>query len=146
MYNNHKDRKVITMNYNMNKLGNITVKYPVDCGNAPKKLLLKDFHVAVVQNDRDFISDNLTDDTLWKIIGDKEIEGKEKVTSTLLNSYQNVSKLEIEQIITHGKITSINGTVTYQHDKKLAFCHVHIFNNASKTAKIKETTSYLINI
>ena len=76
----------------------------------------------------------------------RRLRAKKKSLPTISNMYQDVAKLEIEQIITHGKITSINGTVTYQHDEKLAFCHIHIFNNASKTAKIKKTTSYLINI
>lgn len=134
------------MKYEIAEVGDLTVKYPVDCGNAPKKLVLKDFHVAIAAQNIDFVSENLHDESTWHIVGKLEIRGKEEIIPTISKIYQDVASLEIDQIITHGKITSINGTISFHNKEKLAFCHIHTFNNASKTAKIKETTSYLIHL
>src|SRR5699024_9274251 len=125
--------------------GELTVTYPKDCGNAPKKLVLRDFHIAVAQNDIDFISEQLTDDSKWELIGQQQIEGKQNMLEAIEQmGHRKILKLEIDHIITHGKITSINGHWTLDNEETYAFCHVHVFNNFSKQAKIKKTTSYVI--
>lgn len=47
-----------------------------NCGNSPKKELLRDLSIAFVKNEIEFCMDWMTDDVVWEIIGDKLIQGK----------------------------------------------------------------------
>lgn len=133
------------MKYITSELDDLTVIYPTDCGNAPKKVVLKDFHIAAHQNDEAFVLNNLTEDSTWEVVGRIKAIGGEEIVGLLQQLYPSSTKiLRITHIITHGKTTAIHGDVTLNNGDSYAFCHVHIFNNASKTAKIKETTSYII--
>jgi len=46
-----------------------------DCGNAPKKLFLRDFVISVVKNDSEHIFHNIIDDVQWNFIGGRRIDG-----------------------------------------------------------------------
>ena len=41
-----------------------------DCGNSPKMELLKEFNIAFAKGDVKFITESVTDDIVWNIIGD----------------------------------------------------------------------------
>ncbi|HEU5138658.1 MAG TPA: hypothetical protein VFT51_01700 [Bacillales bacterium] len=51
---------------------------------------------------------------------------------------------ELHNIITHGRVGSVNGALIFKNQKRLAFCDVYQFTSAGKKAKIKEITSYVI--
>jgi hypothetical protein len=120
---------------------------PDDCGNAPKKAFLKEFNIAFAHNDIDFINENITDDFQWNIIGNHHIQGKEKVVETLKqNQNSKVTELHINNIITHGYAGSVNGTLIVENKKKYAFCNIYNFASSRNNSKIKEMTSYLIEI
>lgn len=57
---------------------NIKIIAPEDCGNAPKKLILRDFNIAFYTGDKDFILDNISENITWNIIGDSIVQGKEE--------------------------------------------------------------------
>jgi len=38
-----------------------------DCGNTPKKLLLRDFNIAVSEGDFAFVRRNITEDVTWNL-------------------------------------------------------------------------------
>lgn len=123
---------------------NIKITAPADCGNAPKKKVLKDFHVAIVTMDRTFLLENVAENITWNIIGDKIVEGKENFLNKLEKLHTDqVIELSIRDIITHGWIAAVHGKVIGTK-RSYDFCHVYKFTSASKTAKIKEITSYLI--
>ncbi len=74
-----------------------------DCGNAPKKLFIRDFMIAVANNNASFMLGALTDDAVWKIMGERTLVGKPMIESaldTVLNT--NVQEMTIATIITHG--------------------------------------------
>lgn len=54
-----------------------------DCGNAPKKLVLRDLNPAFVHSDVEAILDHLTDDIRWQIIGEADLRGKNAVRAAL---------------------------------------------------------------
>lgn len=118
-----------------------------DCGNAPKKELLKEFNIAFAKNDIDLIVEDVTDDVTWNIIGDKRIQGKDDFTVALRQmNHGKAVELHISNIITHGKTASTNGILKFSHKKSSAFCDVYVFSSAGKDAKIKEITSYVIEV
>lgn len=80
-----------------------------NCGNAPKKQLLKDFNIAMAKCDIASIIEQVTDNITWRIVGDKQIEGKEEFTKELeCIADKSATELHIEHIITHGNIASAN--------------------------------------
>lgn len=117
-----------------------------DCGNSPKMELLKEFNIAFAKGDVKFITESVTDDIVWNIIGDKRIEGKEKFTVELERmKSEKVSELVLEQILSHGKEGAVNRIMKMQDGKEYAFSDLYVFQGAKGT-KIKTMTSYVIGI
>lgn len=124
----------------------IKITVPNDCGNAPKKRILKDFNVSLILKDYTTLIENIADDITWNIIGDEVIEGKSEFIKKIDELYKDkITELLIHDIITHGYVASAHGKVigTNEH---LHFCHIFKFTGASKTAKIKKITSYIISV
>ena len=117
-----------------------------DCGNAPKKQLLKEFNIALAMNNQEYILENVTDDIHWNIIGKRLIEGKENIMEVMNLLSQNVKEIQISTIITHGKTGSTNGVLIFTDNQKYGFSNVFIFNSSRNTAKVKEMSSYIIKV
>ncbi|MCF8259869.1 MAG: hypothetical protein K9J12_03790 [Melioribacteraceae bacterium] len=107
---------------------------------------LKEFNIAFAKRDVAFITDSVTDDINWNIIGDKKIEGKEMFTVELEKmKSEKVSELVLEQILSHGKEGAVNGIMKMQDGKNYAFSDFYVFQGAKGT-KIKSMTSYVIGV
>lgn len=114
-----------------------------DCGNAPKKLFLKDFIVATVNNDRLFLAAGTTDDVRWTQIGAAEITGKPAVLAAFRRSRSaGVAELIIHTIVTHGYHGATNGELKFRNGTTLAFCDVYEFRASTNYAPIKAITTY----
>ena len=122
----------------------ITVKS--DCGNAPKKELLKQLNIAFAKANSDFLAGIVSDDIEWNIMGDQKISGKEQFTKKLetLKS-EKVSELILDRILTHGKEGAANGIIKMQNGKEYAFSDFYEFTSA-KGAKVRSITSYIVRI
>lgn len=117
-----------------------------DCGNAPKRELLKKINIAFVEGDTSFILDHVTDTIIWDMVGARKIEGKEQLASELdTMKSEAVKELLLCQILTHGKEGAARGTVQMQSGKKYSFADLYEFSGA-KGNKIKSITSYIIEI
>ncbi|MFD2044892.1 hypothetical protein ACFSTA_14505 [Ornithinibacillus salinisoli] len=117
------------------------------CGNAPKKLLLKDFTIAFANNDYLYMENHTTDDICWNIVGDKRIQGKEQFLKAAEQiKEQQVIELHISNIITHGKLAAVNGRLNLENDICYEICDIYLFSSSGKDAKIKEITSYIIKV
>lgn len=118
-----------------------------DCGNAPKKLLLKELNIAFARGDSEKILSYVTDNIEWESVGEKQLKGIENFRKEVEDLKQvEVAALKIENIITHGWIASANGEIHLKTGKKFAFCDVYVFNSAAKTGKIKAIKSYCIPV
>lgn len=125
----------------------LTVTYPNDCGNAPKKIVLREFNIAYASQDMDYILANVTNDVHWHIVGEQQIRGEHEFSARLNQTrHGKVKELHIHKLITHGKTGAVNGTITYADRSRYAYCAVYEFNNSSKKAKIKEITTYTIRL
>lgn len=117
-----------------------------NCGNSPKMEFLKDFNIAFVKGNVEFIVESVTDDVIWNIIGDKKIDGKKAFAEKLEKmKSEKTTELRIDQILSHGKEGATNGIMKMQNGKKYAFSDFYKFKGA-KGAKIKSITSYVIEI
>lgn len=116
-----------------------------DCGNAPKKILIRDYEIAVAKNAAGDFLPYLANHCVWEIIGERELQGVENIQSTVQEeSSRKPIELHIENILTHGTIGAANGTMKYQNSS-LAFCNIYHFTSF-KNAKIKRITSYRISM
>lgn len=117
-----------------------------DCGNAPKKTLLRDFNIAFARCDIDFILEHTTPDIIWQIVGDRIIRGQAQFADVLRQLQNNkATEIRLHNIITHGTTASANGILIFG-EKRCAFCDVYRFNSAAKSGKIKTITSYAIDV
>lgn len=118
-----------------------------DCGNAPKKELLRAFNVAFVRNDIGFIRENIIEDIQWNFIGGNALQGKDQVVGMLEKLMgKTPTELVISNIITHGYSGSLNGILNLESNISYAFCNIYRFNSSLNKTKIKEITSYIIDI
>lgn len=127
--------------------GNLKVISPKDCGNAPKKLQLQELTIAIACLEIGSIKEDLSDDIVWEIVGEKPLQGKDSFVRKLKEmTPSQVTEIHISNIITHGSTGSINGKMTLKDGSSLGFCDVYTFTGAGKKAKIKEITSYIIHL
>ncbi|MCC6457646.1 MAG: nuclear transport factor 2 family protein [Caldilineaceae bacterium] len=116
-----------------------------DCGNAPKRLQLRDFNIAYAKNDIEHILQNITDDVRWEIAGVKLVEGKDQVAEVMEQMKDTkTTELNIKNIITHGNVGAVDGITKLADGSSYAFCGVYRFSSHAKHAKIKEITLYRI--
>ncbi len=117
-----------------------------NCGSSPKMEFLKEFNIAFAKGNVEFITESVTDEIVWDIIGDRRIEGKEKFREELEKmKSKKTTELIIDQILSHGKEGATNGIMKMQNGKKYAFSDFYKFKGA-KGSKIKSITSYVIEI
>lgn len=120
------------------------IDVPKDCGNAPKKNFLKDFHIAIASGDISFLSQQITDAISWEIIGGKSITTKTLYLEAIQNHpLWKAERLVIDKIITHGIDASVNGTSSTTKGDKFAFCDIYIFKSF-KGMELKSIKSFII--
>lgn len=117
-----------------------------NCGNSPKMEFLKEFNIAFAEGNVKFLTESVTDEIIWNIIGDRKIEESENFAKELEKmKEQKTTELILDQILSHGKEGAANGIIKIQNGKKYAFSDFYTFNN-TKGKKLKSITSYLIEI
>jgi len=116
-----------------------------DCGNAPKKLFLKNFIVAIVTNATTYITGNAIDDIRWNIVGGESINGIQAVLAALKRyRSDDVVELVINTIVTHGYNGVVEGVLKFKNRAVVAFCDVYEFRASTNNAPIKALTTYSI--
>lgn len=119
------------------------VDIPEDCGNAPRKIVIRDFLIALYNRAIDDVITALRDDIRWDIIGSTTLSNTAEVREWLL-AEKPVKALKLHTIITHGTDCGADGTITYTNGHHANFNHIILFSGHGKNAKIKEIRSYII--
>lgn len=111
-----------------------------------KGAFLQQFNEAFANNDVDFITDNVTADVRWTIVGDRIVEGKPAFAKALKAiPADEPFNLTINTIITHGKTAAVNGVMSSPEGATYAFCNVYSFSSF-KNPKVRTMTSYVISL
>lgn len=98
-----------------------------DCGNAPKKILLRDWNIAYAEGNLDFITENVTDDVSLEVVGETRVQGKTAFIEAIQEMMsQATTKLVLHGIITHGKEAAVNGEIHRENGEVVGFCDVYI--------------------
>ncbi len=118
-----------------------------DCGNAPKKLLLRDLALDYWGDEGRMFVDNLAEEAVWIVVGGPRHVGKEAIREQCANDRGGEpTELHIHNIITHGNTAAANATVTMQDGSRIEYCDVYRFAGFGKKAKIKEITTYRMHL
>jgi len=81
---------------------------------------LKQYNIAFAEGNLTFLIDSVSDDIVWNIIGDQQIEGKVNFAKALEEMKSvKASELIIDQILSHGKEGAANGMMKMQNGEKL---------------------------
>lgn len=119
------------------------IDIPENCGNAPRKAVVRDFLIALYQRDGAHVLDRLRDEIQWDVIGSTQLQGHDDVESWL-ETQPDAAALHLHTVITHGTDCGADGRVVYDDGTEIAFNHVFIFAGHAKTAQIKTIRSYLV--
>ncbi len=120
------------------------IKIEPDCGNAPKKLLLKDFNVACAKGNQKQIINYLTEDVDCEIAGGEKLRGRENFIAALkLSPKCKAKELIVEVIITHGAEACVNGKIIGADNAQYLFCDVYKFKSAG-SSQISHVTSFVV--
>lgn|SRR5690554_2593717 len=130
---------------NIESYNKVKISYPKDCGNAPKKIILVNFYIAFANNDDKYIYDNTSNKLTWEIIGQRVVDDRGEVFSTL-GEYRRkgIKEIQIRNVITHGNVCAVNGSISFIDESRFDFCDVFKFDGFGKKAKVKEVSSYVI--
>lgn len=114
------------------------------CGNSPKNQRVEDLAVALATADRRVVSELVTNEAQWRIVGGGVVRGREAILQALeMINGDSFVKMIVEHVLTHGKSGAVNGTICYQA-KTRSFCDIFEFSNAKGTA-VSQITSYQID-
>lgn len=115
-----------------------------DCGNSPKRELVKNLTIQFASYQLGQVMNYLDDAIEWILVGDVPIVGKEQFMNELKKmSHNTVQTLTIHSIITHGKEAAVHGEMYMQDQTVFAFADFYEFSSA-KGNKVKAITSYVI--
>ncbi len=115
-----------------------------DCGNAPKRELIRDLTIYFVSYDIPKAMEHMADDVVWTLVGDEPITGKERFAAALTQMMGNkATELTIHSIVTHGKEGAVNGEMTMEDGNVFGFADFYEFASAGNT-KVKAIKSYVI--
>ena len=115
-----------------------------DCGNAPKKVFVRDFNLAFAEENIDFLLERTTDDIVWNMIGGKTITGKAAFTAELEQLKGNpLTKLTLDTILTHGREAAASGRLEQEDGTVYAFADFYVFSGA-KGDRIRAITTYMV--
>lgn len=116
-----------------------------DCGNSPKNPLVENLAVALSTGDHRMVSELVTDDVQWSIVGGKVLRGREAVLQALSKvACVPIATLTVLHVVTHGRSGAVNGKV--QHSAGgVGFCDVFEFSTPKGT-NVSRITSYRLKV
>ena len=121
------------------------INIQADCGNSPKRELLRDLTIYFVSYDLEKAMEYMDENVVWTLVGDKPIEGKEPFEASLKEMMNNEAKeLTIYSIVTHGKEAAVNGEMTMEDGNVFGFADFYEFASAG-SSKVKSIKSYVIH-
>lgn len=117
-----------------------------DCGNAPRKLFLKELLIAIAEGNIKHVQEVIPEHISWDIVGQKQITGQQQYLKELKgHAIWKIRELVVDTIITHGPDASVSGRVTAADKSTYKFCDVYRFKGAGD-ATINSITTFLIRI
>lgn len=119
------------------------VEIPDHCQNAPRKLVIRDFLVALYGRRAESVLPMLAGTFQWDIFGTTTLTEPADVQQWI-RQQPIIRELKLHTIITHGTQCGADGVVQDTNDRLQVFNHVFIFTGHTATAKIRKIRSYIL--
>lgn len=118
------------------------------CGNSPRMALTADLVVAWAGggNDDDVVGTRLADDVSHTVLGPGAADsshGAEAVARSF-RAPGDVERLTVHGLLSHGKESACDGTLTLTDGSEVDFAHHFSFASAGKQAGLRSIRTYLI--
>ncbi len=123
----------------------VKIEVEPDCGNAPRKVVLREIVVSLAEQDIEGITSLLSGDIAWDLVGERTLADSDEVGSWVSN-LPAVREVVFGSLLTHGRGASVEGVLRLIDGTRTGFCHVLQFTSAAKTAKIRSVSSYFIKV
>lgn len=114
---------------------------PTDCGNAPRITIVGEFVTNWAAGDTEAMTTWLAEGAEWTILGHETVRGEGVASRVCPEGKPHL--LEVTSVITHGRLASCDGFLEADSGR-VAFSHVFRFASTSKTGKIREARTYLV--
>ncbi|MGY5847152.1 nuclear transport factor 2 family protein [Salegentibacter sp. HM20] len=116
---------------------------------SEKEKFIQELNRAFEKGDIEAILESMTDDIEWDMVGGKRHKGKATIKEEMssMSDFEMI-EMQLDKIITHGKLASANGTFKMKEKGQVnsyAFCDVYEFSGF-KNPKIKKLTAYVVPI
>lgn len=122
-----------------------TVVRSGDCGNSPKNQLVENLAVALSMADGGVVSDLVSDDAHWTLVGGGAWHGRDAILRRLEQGDSTpVVRLTVAHVVSHGNSGAADGVVE-REDLRSAFCHVFEFTSARGTS-VSAITTYEVDL
>lgn len=119
------------------------VTLPSDCGNAPRLQIVAEIAQYWAAADAALLAPWLSEDAHWSVVGGGAVTGCAEAAQQ--SPPVAPQRLEVTSVITHGRLASCDGLLD-DGDRSFAFSHVLRFTGTTKTAKVAEVRTYLIEL
>lgn len=115
----------------------------LSCDNAPKRRVIRNYLLATWSQNAPATSDYLSlDASLTEAGNEKPLEGLDQVL-TAYQASDAVRRLQIHQILSHGKEGAAHASLTLNSGQQIAFAEFYHFESHRKDAKLLKITRYL---
>lgn len=119
------------------------VHVDVDCGNAPKKALVRDWLIAAAEGDADEIRARLADQALWEAVGETECRGRDEVAEGLARLGADGVAFRLDRLLSHGKHVAAEGSIERDGGASTRFAHFIEFDGHGKNSPIASIVTYV---
>lgn len=116
-----------------------------DCGNAPKKLLVRDWLIDAAAGDVEGVEARLDQAAHWEDVGAAECRGRSDVAAALVAlPGAEVTTFGLHRLLSHGKHVAVDGTFECADGRVARFAHFIEFSGHGKNAGIESVVSYVL--
>lgn len=117
---------------------------PAGCGNAPRVFIVADIVSAWARNDDAALAGLSADTALWTVVGAEPGAGS---LAARLRPDEAVQRLELDDIITHGRLASCTGRLVIAGGdggpRCIEFSHHARFRSAGRAAPLVGVRTFL---
>ncbi|MFD1900626.1 DNA-binding protein [Enterococcus termitis] len=124
---------------------NFAVLCALNCDNAPKRRLIRDYLIAAAASDQQTLRKVLAPNVCFISPGNLTLDGIERFIDYIKQERVEISTLDIQSIVTHGKEGAAHGSITTKKGAKHYFATMLLFSGNQKEAPIKQVTSFVIS-
>jgi len=113
----------------------------VDC-----RVILEQANAAIVQGDYEGFLRYCTEDTEWKFMGDRTLQGKAAVRQWMAETYEEPPKFEVHDLIGAPDFVTAIGEITLKNEAGKAVRHAYCDVWRFRDGKMAELRAFVVEL